>query len=284
MGKYIFSERINPAKTLLALPLVSIAAYFMGWLYSALSEFCTFIILDFFILIGTIVTLALISAAGCRIGAVRNKIVKVTTGLVVSLVAWYSSWVYLVNSDNMLAQFFSVGDTFSGISYYLDNHSYSIGSMGRSSSGTIIDGGVLWTFAGIEALLFLVPVLFSSTITDYYCEDCEKFNKTRDIYVEDASDAYFLSAEQTGDFTAIDKFSSKAAVPQASQIGDYSKQIYKVELSWCEHCKKNGVINVNRGVYSKDNKDNVTFKNETTLIENTLMSDHTVAVILKTNP
>ncbi len=275
---YIHTGKINPAKTVLALVIGIPCAYIIGLIYAALSSLCPFIILDFLILVIPVLGILGLTTGLVRIGTVRNKAVKGALAFIVSTIVWYSSWAYLVHPNNLLNYSLDISYTLSQIADYLNTHSFSIGKF-TSSSKITIEGAGMWIFALLEIIIFGLSVWLTFAVSkDYFCEECGKFNDDKEFYLEDANEAFFTTGEQTGKFKELNQFTRKDTLPEANQITDYKKEIYKVELSWCGTCKKNGVINVEKGVYEKDDKGKISFTGKD-LLKDILVSDDSARVL-----
>ncbi len=281
MSKYIFSNKINPLKTLVAFLVAIPAAILIGFLYGGLTNWCTFIIIDLIIYALVIVLVTALAKGIVRLGAVRNKTLKLLVSILIVVLTWYSAWSYIVNKHDLILKTFNIERTFSKIAHYLDTRSLSFGKA-TSSSAIDIEGAGLWIFYGLEALLFLVPVLMVFAISrDYYCETCKTFNEEEDFYIEGLNESTLLASESAGNFNEITNFSRRTTVPSStSEISDYSKPIFKIELSWCKKCKQNGVINVHKGVYERDKNSKISY-NGKPIIKDTLVSDSSIAKLIE---
>jgi hypothetical protein len=279
MAKYIHTGKINPSKTILSFAGGALLAVLIGWTYGFLMELNPFIIVDLLIIAIFMALLMATSAGMSKAGSIRNKGVKFVLALVVSFTAWYTAWAYLVN-NHFFADLVNFGDTFSHITRYLNRSELSFGKM-TSSSSIEIEGAGMWILAIIEALLFMLPIVFVFTMSkDYFCETCQKFNLHQKSYIHAPHDAAMLdSAEYTGNFKALSHFPRVEKVPDLSGSLMAIDNVYEMDLSYCRSCKRNGVININRGNYKIDNKTKkVDFESKEKVIRDVLVDDATLTM------
>ena len=284
MAKYISTGKINFSKTILAFLIAIPLAAIIGWAYGFLMDLNPFIVVDLLIIVIFIALVIATSMGMARLGVVRNIAVRFLLAVVVSFVAWYTAWAYLVNR-HFFEDLLQFGDTFKHIVRYLDRAELSFGKM-TSSSSIEIEGTGMWVLAIIEALLFLLPIVFSLTASkDYFCESCQKFNLNQKCYIHAPHDAGMLdSAEYTGNFRALDKFPRVEKEPELHGSLLAIDNVYEMNLSYCRSCKRNGVINIARGNYKVDDKTKkVSFESKEKVIRDVLIDDATINTFMNPN-
>jgi len=277
MPKYIHSGKINFPKTVLAFALAIILAFLSGTLYAFLMELCPFIILDFFILALIVACLFGITMGMVNLGAIRNRPVKFLMTIVTIFVAWYTAWAYLIKHD-FPKGYLDFDRSITQILRYLDTHSLSIGKFG--SDGIPIEGIGMWILASLELIIFLLPIIpVFALIKDYFCESCNKFNDNKKFYIEgQVNEDAILSAEYSGNFNELSKLPRRSELPSILEIKDFTTPIYKMEISHCKNCKKNGVINFDKGNYRLPDKSKTAqFESKKNLLSNTLVDDFSIA-------
>lgn len=281
MAKYIHTGKVNLPKTLLGVALGGVLSILAGVIYGALMDICPLIILDLLILALGIALVVAITIGMVHLGAVRNKMVKFMLALFISALTWYSAWAYLVNRD-LLDDFLKVGRTFDHIERYLNTHSLSIGKF-TSSSSIPIEGSGMWILAGIEALLFLLPVVLAFTFSkDYFCESCQKFNEHQKFYVTGELNADTVdSAAYTGNLSTLAKLHRREKIPSVTEQPDLTASVYLVDISYCKACKRNGVANISKGHFKlNDKKTEVEFKSVSEVMADTLIDESSVAAFI----
>jgi hypothetical protein len=194
-------------------------------------------------------------------------------------VSFYAAWAYVVHRD-FWGSLFDVGSTVDKIVRFMNTNEYVYSKMIGSSSFEISGIG-MWIFGGIEALAFLTPVFFTSSVfREYFCERCEKFNTDKKFYIDDeAGDAIFQSAEFSGNFNDIAHLRRRTEVPAYHERPGSFKAIYEVEVSCCPSCKKNGVVNIQKGHYKTDEKKKTISFEGKDFIKHTLVDDFSIAAL-----
>lgn len=282
MAKYIHTGKINLPRTALAFILAIPTAVLIGWGYNFLMEISPFILLDLFILLVAIASLAAVTIGLAKIGNIRNRGVQFVLGLLTISLAWYTSWVHLL-SHYYFEGFFDFERTFSDIYNYLNDYSISIGRI-ISSSSIEISGIGMWAISFIEALSFLIiPLYFTFFASkDHFCENCQKFNLHQKFFIHAPHDQRMLDfAESTGNFKELDKFPRLEKLPAFHGSLTAIDNVYKMDLSYCNSCKRNGVINLSRGNYKLNRTvKSVEFESKESVIHNVLVNDSTVATFM----
>ncbi len=278
------SDKFNPAKTLLAFVLAIGLAVLSGIAYAYLCKLSSFIILDLLIFAITI----LLGLSGgiimlVKMGHVRNKWIKYGLGFIICLVGWYTSWAFIVNHYHFWKKLPDISYTLQKISFYLDSYSFGIGKF-TSSSKIEVSGMGMWVFAGGEMLLCIgLPMLFAATFSrDEYCENCNQFNKEKDFYLHDIPAENSLSEiNQRGDCTEMRDYPKWEKLPAASNGIDLNADVYKVEMSYCENCKRNGILTLHKGKLEKEKKkETLKYVEKEKLAKNILITDLSVAAIV----
>jgi hypothetical protein len=284
MAKSLHTGKINVAKTIQAFVVGIILSFIIGAGYGFLMEICAFIILDVLILFLVLGMLIATVSGMIRWGKIRNKNITYLLCFVISFTSWYTSWNYLVN-NHFFADFFDLEDTFSHITRYLNRHSLSIG---KFNSGVYfeIEGIGMWILSGIEALLFMIPVFprFRPSKA-YFCESCQKFNVNQKFYIHAPYNPGMLeSVEKSGNFKELDQFPRFKNLPETHGSLLAIDNVYEMDLSYCNACKLNGVINIDRGIYDMDDKtQKVRFDSNEKVIQDLVIDNFSLATFMKVN-
>lgn len=278
------SGKFNPIKTLLAFVLAIALAVLSGIAYAYLCKLSSFIILDLLIF-----ALTILLGISCgillivRMGHVRNKWIKYGLGLIVCLVGWYTSWAFVINNYHFWNKLVDVGATLQKVRFYLDSYSFGISKF-TSSSKIEVSGMGMWALAALElAFCIGLPMAFTVSFSrDEYCENCNRFNKEKDFYLHDIPAENTLSEiNQRGDCTEMRGYPRWEKLPANGHGIDLNTDVYKVEMSYCENCKRNGILTIHKGKLEKEKKkDTLKYVKKERLANNILITDLSVAAIV----
>jgi hypothetical protein len=274
-GKYTPSNKFNSLNWTIAMIVAFFIAIGIGRLYALISIINPIIYLNFLLLAGVVILLAIIITLIKSIGKSRNKAIDITTGLIICLTAWGAHWAHIANAElhgGFWPAFLS-GPSLMG--YAIDfaaNRNLAVGRIG--SSGMSIDPAILFICYLIEFVAFLAPAYLVVRSKAYYCEDCDNDYATVTGYLSE-NEIFNQHPSQiwSGDLTFLRNnifYSGLHALPL--NAGE-KPGISAIELHYCKKCNANAIVNISEGILKEGDKRKKEMSKVDFLLQDTYITD-----------
>lgn len=263
---YKASGKFNPA-VVVGVPIFAVLSMAYALIYAYVDVYIP--IVGYLSLIFVVVFTALniiTTYALLQFFKVRNKFVVLAWGVMASVVAVYFDWAcflyVLINksledgdSVGFVELVFSPEKVWNGIQMVAETGWYSL----RSAQ---INGGVLWTFWGIEALIVIGGNLLIAfgVLDEVFCENCS-------VWTEKKENVFtFTFADEE---SLIKQFSTAESLfaNSAENLTSETALFYKIDANVCKTCEELIYLSLGKCELKVD-KSGEQSKDETNLVKN----------------
>jgi hypothetical protein len=240
---YINSGKFNPLAILLTLAVAGALAVFSGMLYAVITHINPIIYLNFLVLAGEVILLAVLISFSKAFGKSRNRAINLLCGVFICLTAWFAHWAFYMDKSNDAGTWnnlFHPGAVLNFAVHYADDHALQISRLG--SGGLPISGGFLDLIYLIEFAAFMVPVYFAFS-GDYYCENCNKYYSSKEVLIEEADNfRQQYNSTSPGNYSFVETSTFKGSVDALALDPANKPEVIKANYHFCEKCMQDSII------------------------------------------
>lgn len=264
VSHYQLSQKFNPLLTIIFTIIGIFVAIVLGIIYSIISYYSPFVIIDIGLVVVMGLTLAYLASFLAKAAKVRNTMVNFFMAFFICLFAYYSSVcgfeVGLFSGDftDYIELFFS---PFTVVDIMFDEIlPYREIPITRKSNTSHISGLMLGVVYLIELLVFFYPLIVSFHIDDYYCEDCQAWYKKYQFFsLSNESLETKLSANLTGSYAdALSQTTfytdTKGIVNQVDQSAG-NIDVLEYQYCQCPKCRQKSILTIEKKLLKKDKKE-----------------------------
>jgi len=280
--KYVHTNKFNFLYWSLAMVFGFFITLGVGRLYAIISFINPIIYLNFLLLAGTVILIAVEIMLISSIGQSRNKRLNNLTAFIICATTWLAQWAHLQAASSekgFWACFFSISDVIDFALNFANHRGMSIGRLG--SRGTSLDPGILFFCYLAEFIAFMAPVYLMAKTKSYYCEDCNTEYSNITGYIPN-NDILQQHAEQMarGDLDFLQNTIFHKKLDTLLLDPKLIAGIGLVDFHYCKKCNMNAIANVKSGILKSGDKKNSREMGEVkVLLEDTYITDESSKIL-----